>query len=155
MYGVLSYSAPEILGGQNCNKASDTYTIMYTVISELSPYHDIAHDERLAIKICEGLRPRFNIKLPKLILHLIKRCIDANPSNRPEIKEITRIFHEWSLELKTYLKSVEKKMELIKIELIEQIEKVNNNLSPDNSSLTNKIHPEAIYSSRPFNFISL
>ncbi|GBC06594.1 hypothetical protein RclHR1_06940011 [Rhizophagus clarus] len=60
-YGVLPYIAPEILRGQNYAKASDIYSfgiIMYEVISGLPPYHDVSHDENLAIKICRGLRPR-------------------------------------------------------------------------------------------------
>ncbi|RIA81490.1 kinase-like domain-containing protein, partial [Glomus cerebriforme] len=86
IYGVLPYIAPEILRGQNYTKAADIYSfgiIMYEVISGLPPYHNVSHDKNLAIKICQGLRPRFNIKVPQLIVHLIKRCLDANPLNRP------------------------------------------------------------------------
>ena len=66
-YGVLPYIAPEILRGQNYTKAADIYSfgiIMYEVISGLPPYHDISHDNSLAIKICQGFRSRFNIKVP-------------------------------------------------------------------------------------------
>src|SRR6266498_4944513 len=59
IYGVLPYIAPEILRGQNYTKASDVYSfgiIIYEVISELPPYHDVSHDEHLSIKICLGLR---------------------------------------------------------------------------------------------------
>ncbi|RGB30367.1 kinase-like domain-containing protein [Rhizophagus diaphanus] len=66
IYGVLPYIAPEILQGQNYTKAADIYSfgiIMYEVISGLPPYHDVSHDKNLAIKICQGLRPKFNIKL--------------------------------------------------------------------------------------------
>ena len=72
IYGVLPYIAPEILKGQNYTKASDVYSfgiIMYEVISGLPPYHDVSHDKSLAMKICLGLRPRFDIKVPQLIVH--------------------------------------------------------------------------------------
>ena len=85
IYGVLPYIAPEILRGQNYTKAADVYSfgiIMYEVFSGLPPYHDVSHDKNLAMKICLGFRPRFNIKVPQLIVHLIKRCLDANPLNR-------------------------------------------------------------------------
>ncbi|RIA87166.1 kinase-like domain-containing protein, partial [Glomus cerebriforme] len=91
VYGVLSYIAPEVLRGQNYTKASDIYSfgiIMYEMISGLPPYHDVSHDENLAMKICQGLRPRFNIKVPQLIVHLIKRCLDANQLNRPTVQEV-------------------------------------------------------------------
>ena len=63
---ILPYVAPEILRGQNYTKAADIYSfgiIMYEVFSGLPPYHDVSHDDRLAIKICKGLKPRFNIKV--------------------------------------------------------------------------------------------
>ena len=66
-YGVLPYIAPEILRGQNYTRASDIYSfgiIMYEVFSGLPPYHDVSHDNNLSMKICLGLRPRFNIKVP-------------------------------------------------------------------------------------------
>ncbi|RIA94786.1 kinase-like domain-containing protein, partial [Glomus cerebriforme] len=86
VYGVLPYMAPEILQGQNYTKAADIYSlgiIMYEILSGLPPYHDVSHNENLAMKICQGLRPRFNIKVPQLIVDLIKRCLDANLLNRP------------------------------------------------------------------------
>ncbi|EXX63319.1 kinase-like domain-containing protein [Rhizophagus irregularis DAOM 181602=DAOM 197198] len=69
VYGVLPYTAPEILLGQIYTKAADIYSfgiIMYEVISGLPPYHDLIHDEYLATKICLGLRPRFNTKVPPI-----------------------------------------------------------------------------------------
>jgi hypothetical protein len=45
---------------------------MYEIISGLPPYYDVSHDRNLAIKICKGFRPRFNIKVPRLILDLLK-----------------------------------------------------------------------------------
>ncbi|PKB94311.1 hypothetical protein RhiirA5_439087, partial [Rhizophagus irregularis] len=38
----------------------------------IAPYHDLNHGRNLAIEICQGPRPRFNIKVPQLIMHLIK-----------------------------------------------------------------------------------
>ncbi|GES93623.1 kinase-like domain-containing protein [Rhizophagus clarus] len=58
------------------------------IISGLPPYHNLSHDNNLAMKICLGLRPMFNNKVPQLIVHLIKRCLDANLSNRPTAIEI-------------------------------------------------------------------
>ncbi|GET02618.1 kinase-like domain-containing protein [Rhizophagus clarus] len=69
--------------------------IMYEIISGLPPYYNLSHDNNLAIRICQGLRPRFNIKVPHLIVHLIKRCLDADPLNRPEAKEIDEIISTW------------------------------------------------------------
>uniref|UniRef100_U9TVY1 Protein kinase domain-containing protein n=2 Tax=Rhizophagus irregularis TaxID=588596 RepID=U9TVY1_RHIID len=158
-YGVLPYLAPEILRGQDYTKASDIYSfgiIMYVVISGLPPYYNVAHDELLALDICKGLRPEFNIKVPKLILHIIKSCLDANPSNRPYAKSLSRTFNEFlndfNKDTKSYSESINK-TKLIK--QIEEAGQINNNSSTNSSPLTNKIHPEAIYKSRPFNYKNL
>ncbi|CAB4435068.1 unnamed protein product [Rhizophagus irregularis] len=156
IYGNLPYMAPEILQRQNYTKAADIYSfgiIMYEVISGLPPYYNIGHDGNLAIRICQGLRPRFNIKVPQLIVHLIKRCLDANPLNRPTANEIYKILREW----------YDKRSDSQTIELqrqIEESEKANNNLSISNIPSTSlglsyKIHSGATYSSRLLNYNNL
>ncbi|EXX78444.1 polo kinase CDC5 [Rhizophagus irregularis DAOM 197198w] len=161
MYGVVSYLAPEILRGGCYTQASDIYSfgiIIYVVISESPPYYNIAHNGFLAVNICEGLRPEFDIKVPQIILHLIKRCLDADPLKRPDIKELTRTFRRWQEEYnKYYKKNEENQEESTRTELIEQIEeveKINKSLL-NNSSMINKKHPEAIYKSIPFNYKNL
>jgi serine/threonine protein kinase len=157
VYGVLPYLAPEILRSRNYTKSTDIYSfgiIMYEVISELPPYYNIAHNELLALAICEGLRPEFNIKIPQMIMHIIKSCLDANPSNRPDAKDLSRIFNDWLINFDNYIRT---RSDSTKTELIKQIEETEkiNNISSADSSLTNKIHPEAIYKSRLFNFKNL
>ncbi|GES97857.1 kinase-like domain-containing protein [Rhizophagus clarus] len=149
IYGVLPYIAPEILRGQSYTKAADIYSfgiVMYEVISGLPPYYDICHDNNLAIRICKGLRPTFrNIKVPKSIVHLIKKCLDANSLNRPTAIEIRDKLWEFKLDILT---DAQKQI----------IEENNDNLSIDNISLTSssyKTHPGAIYTSRLLNFDNL
>ncbi|GES87491.1 kinase-like domain-containing protein [Rhizophagus clarus] len=152
VYGILSYVAPEILRGQSYTKASDIYSlgiIMYEIISGLPPYHDKSHNENLAIKICKGLRPSFNIKVPQSIVYLIKRCLDADPLNRPMIEEIKEIMSQWRYG------SNEKLQRQIK-----KAEEINNKLPADiipstNLGISYKTHSEAIYTSRLLNYDSL
>ncbi|GBB90394.1 hypothetical protein RclHR1_17330003 [Rhizophagus clarus] len=146
IYGVLPYIAPEILRGQSYTRAADIYSfgiIIYEVISGLPPYHDLSHDNNLAMKICLGLRPRFNIEVPQLIVHLIKRCLDANSLNRPTAIEIR-----------------DKLWEFLNDTSQNQVyEKMDNNLPiSSNKCLANLLyetHPEAIYTSRLLNFNNL
>ncbi|RIA91595.1 kinase-like domain-containing protein [Glomus cerebriforme] len=153
-YGVLPYIAPEILRGQNYTKVADIYSfgiIMYEIISGLPPYHDVGHDQNLALKICQGLRPRFDIKVPQLIVHLIKRCLDANQLNRPTASEIKNILFQWYREQRTG-----RETELIK--QIKEANAVNNKLQPSNVTLTSlsyETHFEAIYTSRLLDFNNL
>ncbi|RGB42320.1 kinase-like domain-containing protein, partial [Rhizophagus diaphanus] len=156
IYGVLPYIAPEILRGQNHTKASDIYSfgiIMYEVISGLPPYHNLKHDNNLAIKICKGLRPRFNIKAPQLIVSLIKGCLDAVPSNRPKAEEIYDILYIWQYE--------PNKEQTIKLrEQIKEADEINNNSSNSSITSTNlgisyNTHSEAIYTSKLLDFNNL
>ena len=153
IFGVLPYVAPEILRGQNYTKASDIYSfgiIMYEVISGLPPYHDVSHDEFLAIKICSGLRPRFNIKVPQLIVNLIKKCLDANPLNRPTASELKEILYKWWSDFSKLTELQEQ---------IKEADEINNNLPTSSSlpstNLSYETHSEAIYTSRLLNFNNL
>ncbi|RIA89674.1 hypothetical protein C1645_824499 [Glomus cerebriforme] len=85
--------------------------IMYEFISGLPPYHNISHDINLAMKICQGLRPS---------------CLDANPLNRPLVREI---------------------------EANEINDKLQTNVPSTN--LSYETHSEAIYTSRLLNFNNL
>jgi serine/threonine protein kinase len=155
IYGILPYIAPEILIGQNYTKASDIYSfgiIMYEVISGLPPYHDKSHDDFLAIKICQGIRPRFNVKVPQLIVHLIKRCLDADPLNRPTAAEIKGILDKWKFELFYGKAEIQNQ--------VKEADKINNDFPNSNINISNlgssyKTHSEAIYVSRLLNFNNL
>src|SRR5207244_2620751 len=88
--------------GKEYIQESDIYgfgIIAYEICTGLPPYHDIAHDELLAVKICHGLRPKSNYKIPQLILDIIQQCWDADPSKRPEAKELKDLF--WDLFIKS------------------------------------------------------
>ncbi|RHZ86030.1 hypothetical protein Glove_57g39 [Diversispora epigaea] len=78
IFGVLPYIAPEVLSGEKeYTKAADVYSfgiIAYEMITGFPPYLDIPHDEDLAMKICNGLRPKIPFHTPKLITRTIIRC---------------------------------------------------------------------------------
>ena len=149
---VYAYIAPEILRGQNYAKAADVYSfgiIMYEVFSGLSPYHNVNHDYDLALKICQGLRPRLDIKVPQLFVHLIKRCLDANQLNRPTAGEIQNILGQW-------IKKDEKTEETELQRQIKEADEINNQTCNVTSiSLSYKTHSEATYTSRLLNFNNL
>src|ERR1051325_1933547 len=91
IYGVLPYVAPEVLRGKKYTQASDIYgfgIIAHEVCTGLPPFHDIAHDEFLAAKICQGSRPKSDYKIPQLILDIISQCWDVDPSKRPKADKL-------------------------------------------------------------------
>ncbi|CAB4439868.1 unnamed protein product [Rhizophagus irregularis] len=149
IYGNLPYIAPEILRGKNYTKAADIYSfgiIMYEVISGLRPYDNISHDENLAIKICKGLRPRFNIKVPQLIVQLIKRCLDSDPLKRPKTEEVDNILYTWLYE------QSDKQTVVLRTQ-IKEADNINNNLPNSTIPLTNL--GLLSYESRLLNFNNL
>jgi serine/threonine protein kinase len=147
IYGVLPYMAPEILRGGRYEKSADIYSfgiIMNEYMSDETPYNDIPHDNNLAIKICEGLRPTIYDDTPKLIADLISSCWDAKPENRPTAKKICKKLQEWRDE------AMERTGEIYS--QIKESEKIKENRTiPENIQL----HPQAIYTSRLLNFENL
>ncbi|CAB4412351.1 unnamed protein product [Rhizophagus irregularis] len=101
LYGVMPYIAPEVLRGEPYTQAADVYSfgmIMYFVATGNQPFFNCAHNEMLALDICEGIRPEINeLEVPKCYTDLMKKCWNSNPDYRPkatEIVEFIQLFHE-------------------------------------------------------------
>jgi serine/threonine protein kinase len=130
--GVLPYIAPEVLYGEPYTFASDIYSfgiIMIEMITGKPPYSNVPHDEKLALAICNGLRPRVAKGTPKVYIDLVNQCLDANPEKRPK-------------SLSYYLQYLKRYKDFIDV------------ISHDSTS-ENKFHSEAIYTSRYMNFTNL
>ena len=152
VYGVLPYVAPEVLRGKEYTQASDIYgfgIIIYEVVNGLPPYHDMAHDEFLAVKICQGLRPKFIIKVPQLLEDIAKQCVDADPLKRPTAFDLYFKFKECNSNENSEIHKQIKEADEFNI-----MHPTLTNLSND-SELTYTTHPQAIYTSRLLNFKNL
>ena len=100
IYGVMPYVAPEVLREKPYTKAADIYSfgmIMYFIATGKQPFANCAHDEFLALNICNGIRPEINeSEVPKCYIDLMKSCWDSNPDNRPnvvKVKELIDLFY--------------------------------------------------------------
>jgi serine/threonine protein kinase len=154
IYGVMPYVAPEVLRGKPYTQAADIYSfgmIMYIVATGRQPFDNCAHDEVLALNVCNGNRPEIDKRIiPKCFIELMKRCWDLNPENRPnsiEIKEIIELFYN-SLDQEFK----EKKNQHYEIEgqfRETQEHRKENFLSIKDNKLAT--HEQAIYSSRLLN----
>ena len=146
IFGVLPYVAPEVLTGKPYTQASDVYSfgiIAYQVLSGLPPYYDKKHDEFLGTQICQGLRPKLQIKIPRLLEDLIKKCWDADPVKRPTTNELKEVFNSWQGEIRN-----EKDTEFYR--QFKEAKEYNRTL-PDEIKFPdykNKMHKEAVYTSR-------
>ncbi|CAB5369351.1 unnamed protein product [Rhizophagus irregularis] len=144
IYGVMSYVAPEVLRGKPYTKAADIYSfgmIMYFVATGRQPFSDRAHDEFLALDICDGISPEIKeLEAPKCYVELMKRCWDLDPNNRPNAIEIESIVHSYNFSLNGEIKEQFKEAEEYRKENILSI--------GINRSST---HPQAINISRLLN----
>lgn len=158
IHGVLPYVAPEVLRGKTYTQSADIYSfgiLTYEILSELPPYHNLPHDEFLALKICQGLRPKFNnVKVPLLLENLIDQCLDADPLNRPSADLLASIFYNWSNEVRD-----KKDTEFHK--QCKEAEEFNKSITPkldtslNISSPSYTTHPQAIYTSRLLDYKNL
>jgi serine/threonine protein kinase len=144
IYGVMAYTAPEILKGKPYTQAADIYSfgmVMYFVATEKQPFSNCAHDHLLALDICKGIRPEINeSEAPKCYIELMKKCWDSNPVNRPnasEIEEFITSFYNSYCSIKVIQDDDIKKQ-------FQEAEKYRST----NRNLKSAIHPQAIYTSQ-------
>ncbi|RHZ83335.1 hypothetical protein Glove_97g68 [Diversispora epigaea] len=159
--GVLPYIAPEVLSGEEYTKAADVYSfgiIAYEMITGFPPYPDIPHDEDLAIKICNGLRPKIPFHTPKLITRMIMRCWDARTKHRPTFEELADELYKYYVDYYYYLNEGKNQDSEIVIQ-IKKAEELSANQESTNTTTTTPLnyqtHPQAIYTSRLLNYSKL
>ena len=122
----------------------------------MPPYHDIAFDEFLAIRICQGQRPQSNYTIPQLILDVIQQCWDADPLKRPEAKELYKLFRDLHYESEGYYGEDATIKKQIK-EADDINKKSPSSVEPSSSTgiLSYITHSQAIYTSRLLDFKNL
>ncbi|RHZ54972.1 hypothetical protein Glove_421g51 [Diversispora epigaea] len=163
IFGVLPYIAPEVLSGEEYTKAADVYSygiVAYEMVTGFPPYPDIPHDKDLAMKICNGLRPKIPFHTPKLITATIMKCWDARVTNRPTFKELRDELVKYLIDYRDYLEKGKNKDSEIGIQ-IKKAEEFSANQESTNTTTTTKpplnyqTHPQAIYTSRLLNYSNL
>lgn len=92
VYRVLPYVAPEVLRVRKYTQASNIYGFGIMIYEVLPPYYDMAHEELLAIKICQEFRPKFDINVPRFIEDIFKQCVDAVAQLQ---KYLEKTFDQW------------------------------------------------------------
>ncbi|RHZ87619.1 hypothetical protein Glove_33g65 [Diversispora epigaea] len=165
IFGVLPYIAPEVLSGdEEYTKAADVYSygiIAYEIVVGIPPYPDIPHNKDLAMKICDGLRPKIPFHIPKIITRMIMRCWDARVIQRPTFKELNNELQKYYWDYRDYLEyNKNKDLEIvIQIKKAEEFsanqESTNTTTITTTTPLNYQTHPQAIYTSRLLNYSNL
>ncbi|RHZ84003.1 hypothetical protein Glove_86g90 [Diversispora epigaea] len=138
IFGVLPYIAPEVLSDdEEYTKAADVYSfgiIAYEIVTGFPPYPDIPHDKDLAMKICNGLRPKIPFHTPKLITRMVMRDYLKEGKNKDS-------------EIGIQIKKAD--------EFSANQELTNTITATTTTPLNYQTHPQAIYTSRLLNFSKL
>ncbi|EXX64492.1 Ipl1p [Rhizophagus irregularis DAOM 197198w] len=157
IYGVLPYVAPEVLRGNEYTQKSDIYgfgIIAYEICTGFPPYHDITHDDFLAMKICQGLRPKCDYKIPQLVAVIINQFWDADPLKRPNADELCKLILELLHDIR------DNKVDSIIYRQVKETDDINKKLSFSSplistGTLSYETHPQAVYTSRLLDFKNL
>jgi len=103
--GVMPYLAPELLSGRGSySQATDVYAlgiIMWEITSHEKPFHNVAHDKVLALRILKGLRPEITIDTPPFYRDLMQKCWHSDPTQRPTAYEIMGLAMKWGISRRT------------------------------------------------------
>ncbi|CAG8508531.1 5192_t:CDS:2 [Acaulospora morrowiae] len=97
IFGVLPYIDPSTYAS-DYGKESNVYSfafVMYEVATFNLPFSNVAHDESLAEQIVNGLRPSIPEEVPIYFEELMKMCWDAQPTERPTMKQVSNILKYW------------------------------------------------------------
>ncbi|RHZ83576.1 hypothetical protein Glove_91g16 [Diversispora epigaea] len=143
IFGVLPYIAPEVLSGdEEYTKAADVYSygiIAYEIVTGFPPYPD----KDLAMKMCNGLRPKIPFQTPKLITRTIMRCWDARVTHRLTFKELREELWKYYYDYRDYLNEVRNKDSEIGIQ-IKKAKEFSANQESTNTTTTTHIHKQFI-----------
>ena len=82
IFGVLPYVAPEVLQSKPYTQAADIYSfgiVAYEMLTGINYYDELREkiskeNITLGLRVCQGFRPEFKIKISQLLEDLISRC---------------------------------------------------------------------------------
>ncbi|RIB25097.1 kinase-like domain-containing protein [Gigaspora rosea] len=94
----MPYIAPEVLSGRPFTKAADIYAfgiIMSEMSTEQRPFDGYQFNIKLALSICNGIRPELALGTPECFIKLAKKCMDPIPEKRPLAVEVVEMLQSW------------------------------------------------------------
>src|SRR5437588_6308214 len=68
---------------------------MWEITSHERPFHDVAHDKVLALRILKGLRPEITKDTPLFYRDLMQKCWNSDPTQRPTAELISQLTTKW------------------------------------------------------------
>jgi serine/threonine protein kinase len=128
IYGIISYTAPEILKCDKYSKESDIYSmsmIMWELTTGHKPFDNVENDlteTELILNIIDGKRPEITNDTPECFSSLMNKCWDSNPKKRPSAEEIYETFYFWLFRkehIEQFNEAEKRRLELLELKKLE------------------------------------
>ncbi|GBG25625.1 Protein kinase, putative [Hondaea fermentalgiana] len=97
--GSPLWAAPETLRGEESGCPSDVYSfavVVWELVAWGEPYPGMAPAEIMRAVALKGLRPTIPSNCPKVVVNLLRKCWDSDPSKRPTFDKIIPEVETWS-----------------------------------------------------------
>ncbi|XP_047050648.1 serine/threonine-protein kinase STY13-like [Lolium rigidum] len=96
--GTLGYMAPEVLEDKPYNRKCDVYSFgicLWAIYCCDMPYYpDLSFAETSSAIVHKKLRPTIPPCCPAPMAKIMKRCWDADPGKRPDMKEVVQLLED-------------------------------------------------------------
>ncbi|CAG8768210.1 3664_t:CDS:1, partial [Dentiscutata heterogama] len=89
---------PEVLTDKKFTCEANIYsfgTLLYEIITGLSPDRNDAHDAGFETRICSEVKPKIPEHTPKLFKQLMNQFWRSDPSQRPKANELIDKLDQW------------------------------------------------------------
>ncbi|CAM8946191.1 unnamed protein product [Rhodiola kirilowii] len=88
--GTYRWMAPEVINHQPYNQKADVFSfaiVLWELVTAKVPY-DTMTPLQAALGVRQGLRPELPENVHPTLSHIMQRCWDSDPSNRPDFPDI-------------------------------------------------------------------
>ncbi|KAH0691054.1 hypothetical protein KY285_018257 [Solanum tuberosum] len=95
--GTIGYMAPEVLSEVSYDHKCDVYSFgicLWEMYTCLDPYPEHISRSKISNQIYMDRRPEIPKCCPTALSDIMKKCWDAKPQNRPEMKEVLQMLQD-------------------------------------------------------------
>ncbi|KAH9693591.1 serine/threonine-protein kinase STY46 [Citrus sinensis] len=102
--GTYRWMAPEVIEHQPYNHRADVFSfgiVLWELVTGKLPYDDLTPLQAAVGVVQKGLRPTIPVHTHPILVDLLERCWQRDPSLRPDFSEITELLQHLAQRLQT------------------------------------------------------